>query len=92
MNKIYNFINERKPELIQIYINERAARGDGIFTITIPTETSTEIKCVYIEDTQIPPELLSELQDKRINNSNNIIYFYLCAYDRDSAELLGIKL
>lgn len=92
MNTIHNFINERKNDLIQIYIKERMARGDGIMTLTIPNVSSSNINCIYLEDGQMPPELLTDLQLKRNENTNDTIYFYLCSYDKEGGELLALKI
>ena len=40
----------------------------------------------------IPPELLTDLQLKRNENTTDTIYFYLCSYDKEGGELLALKI
>lgn len=89
MDVIYKFIESSSADLFQIYITERASRGNGILTIT---NTGEKIDCMYLEDMQIPGELLDEVNKRREEHHNvpEIAYFYLCS--GEAAELLAINL
>jgi hypothetical protein len=89
MEAIHKFIESRATDLFQIYITERSSRGNGILTIT---NTGEKINCVYLEDTQIPGELLGEVVARRDldHNAPELAYFYLCA--DDNAQLLEYNL
>jgi hypothetical protein len=89
MEVIHKFIESRATDLFQIYITERSSRGNGILTIT---NTGEKINCVYLEDTQIPVELLDEVVARRDldHNASELAYFYL--YADDKAQLLAYDL
>lgn len=89
MDMIHKFIEQCSSDLFQIYITERSSRGNGILTIT---NTGEKINCIYLEDTQIPRELLNEVVARRDldHNAPELAYFYLCA--DDNAQLLAYNL
>ena len=90
MDAIHEFISNRKLDLIQIYLNERISRGDGLLLITL--NRNDKIDCMFLEDVQLPPELYSELASKRRDHEgrNEVIFFYLAS--PDSAQLLAVNL
>lgn len=90
MESIHEFISNRKLDLIQIYLNERISRGDGLLLITL--NRNDKIDCIFLEDIQLPPELYNELASKRRDHEtrNEVIFFYLCS--PDSAQLLAVNL
>ena len=85
MTTLINFVNNRVITLCNIYVNERRSNGDGLLFLTIadsqPNGASREVKLFYQNDNELQPNVLNDLQNRRNNNSTDIIYFYLFTED-----------
>ncbi len=87
--QIINFLDNNRIELIQIYINERRSKGEGILMITIVDE---KVNVAYLDFNSLPIELQSELIKRKENKpKDSIIYFYVCS-SMDNAQLVEIDL
>jgi len=85
------FVNEKKQELVQIYVNERQSRNEyGILFIGKP-DTNTKAKVLFLSLVEMPPplrlDILNKMKDKP---DTSIIYFYVCSMD--SAHIIEIDL
>jgi hypothetical protein len=54
---------------------------------------SNKIDCIYLENTQMPVELLEELNHRREDDLHrtDIIYFYLCTPDDSSLIAINLR-
>ena len=87
--KMDNFINQNRDSLIQIYIKERLARGEGVLMI-VKAEEKANVMYMTLNDLDEPLRN-NIIKLKEDNPQNNKIYFYLCK-DDNSAELVQIDL
>ena len=87
---LVTFVDNKKTELIQIYIRERTARNEyGI--LFIGKQDGQEAKVVYLTLQECPPPLREEVLNKiKENPSDSIIYFYLCTLE--AAHIIEIDL
>lgn len=84
MEKLINFVNNRVKTLCDIYVNERRANGDGLLFLTIADSQpngSREVKLFYQKDEELQPSVLNDLQNRRNNNTTDIVYFLLFTED-----------
>lgn len=90
-NQIANFLEENKQKLIQIYINERINKGEGLLVITKTSDLNVNVGFFPFND------LTKELKDTYISkvetydSSSDIIFFYVCV-DKDNAFWIDINL
>ena len=90
MSTLLNFIDSNKRQLVQIYVKERQTTGeDGLLWIL---ETPyKQAKVSYMIMSELPEALIEEVDKlKKENNSDSIIYFYVC--DPLMAQLIQIDL
>lgn len=84
MEKLINFVNNRVKTLCDIYVNERRVNGDGLLFLTIADSQpngSREVKLFYQKDEELQPGVLDDLQNRRNNNTTDIVYFLLFTED-----------
>ena len=85
MSTLLNFVNNRVKVLCDIYVNEHRSNGNGLLLLTIadsqPNGASREVKLFYQKDNELQPNILNDLQNRRNNNTTDIIYFYLFTED-----------
>lgn len=84
MEILINFVNNRVKTLCEIYVNERRSNGDGLLFLTIADSQpngSREVKLFYQKDEELQPNILNDLQNRRSNNTNDIVYFLLFTED-----------
>ena len=85
MATLLNFVNNRVKVLCDVYVNERRTNGDGLLFLTIsdsqPNGAEREVKLFYQKDNELQPNVLNDLQNRRNNNTTDIIYFYLFTED-----------
>ena len=84
MEKLINFVNNRVSTLCDIYVNERRSNGDGLLFLTIADSQpngSREVKLFYQKDEELQPGVLDDLQNRRNNNTTDIVYFLLFTED-----------
>ena len=85
MVTLINFVNNRVVTLCNIYVNEHKSNGDGLLFLTIadsqPNGSSREVKLFYQKDNEVQPNVLNDIQNRRNNNTTDIIYFYLFTED-----------
>lgn len=87
--RVINFLQGNKVELIQIYITERSSKGEGMLMIT---RVGEQMNVGYMAYYEMPEELQQELLRKKENNPKpSIIYFYVCS-SPDNAQLFEIDL
>ena len=89
--KISNFLKENKKTLIQIYINEKISKGEGLLMIT---KTSSEnINVGFFPFNDLTKELKDTFVSKveEYNNSSDMIFFYICV-DENNAFWIDINL
>tara|TARA_B100002051_G_C16245998_1_gene397289 strand:+ start:247 stop:507 length:261 start_codon:yes stop_codon:yes gene_type:complete len=84
-----NFIIQNRDALIQIYIKERLAKGEGVLMIV---KADQKANVMYSRLTDLDKPLRDNIiKLKEENPQENKIYFYLCKDDK-SAELIQIDL
>ena len=77
-NQIAIFLEENKKTLIQIYINEKISKGEGLLMITKTRSDNMNVGFFPFND------LTKELKDtfvskvEEYNNSSDMIFFYVC--------------
>lgn len=83
-NQIVNFLEENKKTLIQLYINERLSKGEGLLMITKTSSDNMNVGFFPFND------LTKELKDtfvskvEEYNNSSDMIFFYICVNENDA--------
>ena len=84
MEKLINFVNNRVKTLCEIYVNERRSNGNGLLFLTIADSQpngSQEVKLFYHKDEELQLSVLNDLQNRRSNNTTDIVYFLLFTED-----------
>lgn len=84
MEKLINFVNNRVKTLCEIYVNERRSNGNGLLFLTIADSQpngSREVKLFYHKDEELQLSVLNDLQNRRSNNTTDIVYFLLFTED-----------
>ena len=84
-----NFIEQNKDALIQLYIKERLAKGEGLLMI-VKADQNANVMYMTLNDLDEPLRN-TFIKLKEDNPQENKIYFYLCK-DDTSAELIQIDL
>ena len=90
-NQIAIFLEENKKTLIQIYINEKISKGEGLLMITKTGTDNMNVGFFPFND------LTKELKDtfvskvEEYNNSSDMIFFYVCV-DENNAFWIDINL
>ena len=87
---ISTFLQEKRRDLIQLYIVERKLKGeDGMLMIT---KVSNEMKVCYSPYSKLPKELQDEFNKmKEECNKSSIIYFYVCSQDNAFIMTIDIE-
>ena len=85
------FVNEKKQELVQIYVNERQTRNEyGILFIGKP-DNNSQAKVLYLSLNEMPPPIRLDILNKiKEKPDTSIIYFYVCSME--SAHIVEIDL
>lgn len=90
MSVLLNFVNSNKRQLVQIYVKERQTTGeDGLLWILETPDKQAKVS--YMVNSDLPEALIEEIEKlKENNNSDSIIYFYIC--DPLMAQIIQIDL
>lgn len=90
MSTILNFVNDKKIELVQIYVKERQTIvEDGVLWILETPDKQAKVSYMIMHE--LPEVLIEEIDKlKKQNNSDSIIYFYVC--DPLMAQIIQIDL
>lgn len=80
--KYYNiavsFINNNKANLVSIYLEHSKTDGDGILLINLNlVETKGNVDVSYITNAILDIDIIEKINDRKIHNDSNIIYFLL---------------
>jgi len=80
--KYYNiavsFINNNKANLVSIYLEHSKTDGDGILLINLNlVETKGNVEVSYITNAILDIDIIEKINDRKIHNDSNIIYFLL---------------
>jgi len=87
---LFNFVESKKRELIQIYVNERTAK-DNVYGILFIGSDGVEAKVMYLCLDDCPSPLKEDIQKRYKEKPNDsIIYFYIC--DMNTAHIVEIDI
>ena len=80
--KYYNiavsFINNNKANLVSIYLEHSKTDGDGILLINLNlVETKGNVEVSYVTNAILDIDIIEKINDRKIHNDSNIIYFLL---------------
>ena len=98
-NNIYDtlleFVNKNTKTLCEIYINEagqpRNTDTSGGILLIFYSDTDKSIKTVYVDISQFPDEIITEYENRKSANNENIVYFYICTDEKSSIIELDIR-
>lgn len=77
-NIALKFINNNKSNLISIYVKHFQTDGDGILLLNMfEIEEKQNVDVSYIKNEIIDKDLLEKINERKINNNENIIYLLL---------------
>lgn len=77
-NMAVKFIETNKTNLINIYLQHYKTDGAGILLINFPeVELKSNVDVSYINNKILDADILEKINERKINNDDNIIYFFL---------------
>lgn len=93
MSALLQFVNNRKKELVQLYVAERQkiSGRDGVLEVLLATNDKVDVR--YVPIAMMNPALILEILEKKKTSEirkDSLIYFYLC--DAESSLLVEIDL
>jgi len=83
------FIENNKPDLISIYLQHSKTDGEGVLAINFAyIEEKKNVDVSYIPLTVLPEDLVKKVNERKLVNNENIIYFLIATkYDENIVEL-----
>lgn len=77
-NMAVKFIETNKTNLINIYLQHYKTDGAGILLINFPeVELKSNVDVSYINNEILDDDILEKINERKIHNDDNIIYFFL---------------
>jgi hypothetical protein len=77
-NMAVKFIETNKTNLINIYLQHYKTDGAGILLINFPeVELKSNVDVSYINNEILDADILEKINERKIHNDDNIIYFFL---------------
>ena len=72
------FIESNKKDLMRIYLQHSKSDGDGVLAINLnEVEDKSNVDVSYIPFTVLPIDLISKVNERKLENNENVIYFLL---------------
>ena len=77
-NMAVKFIETNKTNLINIYLQHYKTDGAGILLINFhEVELKSNVDVSYINNEILDADILEKINERKIHNDDNIIYFFL---------------
>ena len=77
-NMAVKFIETNKTNLINIYLQHYKTDGAGILLINFPeVELKSNVDVSYINNEILDADILEKINERKLHNDDNIIYFFL---------------
>lgn len=89
INTLINFINNRKKELSEIYIQNFDRFGDGVLMLRI-NSASNNVDVCYAKLEFLVDSFRDKIIERKKENNSNIIYFYLDLGNDEDSKIIEI--
>ncbi len=91
INTLINFINNRKKELSEIYIQNFDRFGDGVLMLRI-NSASNNVDVCYAKLEFLVESFKDKIIERKKENNSNIIYFYLDLGNDNDSKIIEIDI